>query len=55
MTRRLIILITVITSWFTITAQSTLEEAKQLVESGDLETAIPMLEELAAASPKKEI
>ncbi|MCX4258280.1 MAG: hypothetical protein OSJ34_01010 [Muribaculaceae bacterium] len=53
MTRRLIILITVITSWFTITAQSTLEEAKQLVESGDLETAIPMLEELAAASPKK--
>ena len=35
MTRRLIILITVITSWFTITAQSTLEEAKQLVESGD--------------------
>ena len=50
MTRRLIILITVITSWFTITAQSTLEEAKQLVESGDLETAIPMLE---AASPKK--
>ncbi|MDE5646272.1 MAG: hypothetical protein K2I57_00390 [Muribaculaceae bacterium] len=53
MTRRLIILFTATICWFTAYAQSTLEEAKLLVESGDLESAIPMLEELAAASPKK--
>lgn len=53
MTRRLIILITVAATWFAAAAQATLDEAKQLVESGDLDAAIPMLEELASASPKK--
>lgn len=53
MTRRLIILITVAATWFAAAAQATLDEANQLVESGDLDAAIPMLEELASASPKK--
>ena len=53
MIRRFIIFFTALTAWFAVSAQSTIEEAKQLVESGDLETAIPMLQELAAASPKK--
>ena len=53
MTRRLIIFFTGLAVWLTLPAQSSIDGARQLIESGDLEAAITMLQELATSSPKK--
>ena len=53
MTRRLIIFFTVLAVWLTLPAQSSIDDARKLIEGGELEAAITMLEELATSSPKK--
>lgn len=53
MTRRLIIFLGVLAVWLGMAAQSTVDAAKGLIEVGDLESAIAMLEELSQSSPKK--